>query len=48
VTGHARLRGNARVQQWEGQGGHRVTLVTQGVELRRTGKSLHSVLPKAA
>ena len=26
----------------------RVTLVTRGVEIRRTGKSLHSVLPKAA
>jgi hypothetical protein len=25
-----------------------VTLVTRGVEIRRTGKSLHSVLPKAA
>ncbi len=25
-----------------------VTLITRGVEIRRTGKSLHSVLPKAA
>ena len=25
-----------------------VTMVTRGVEIRRTGKSLHSVLPKAA
>jgi hypothetical protein len=25
-----------------------VTLITRGAELRRTGKSLHPVLPKAA
>jgi len=25
-----------------------VTLITRGVEIRRTGKTLHSVLPKAA